>query len=89
MSTILKLVILVIVIVIAVAGIWWWHSSSSQKQTTNTASNLKTTQSVQINAVTSPNDASDAGLSNDLSAIDNQINGLNTDSANVDQSLNQ
>lgn len=73
----------VIAIILIGGGIWWWNASQMSGTETGTA--------------TSPNGGSDtlsagansdAYLNSDLTNMDTQINGLASDSANINQSMN-
>lgn len=50
--------------------------------------NSNNQQNSQTIAMTNPSDTSDAALVQDTSAIDNQLDGLNSDEAQTDQALN-
>ena len=80
-----KVILWVVVIILVGAGAWWYFSKggSMQPQGADQASNT-------ANGQASPAalDTSDAALVNDTTAIDAQMQGLQTDTANVDSSLN-
>jgi hypothetical protein len=62
-------------------------SVAPTQQNVATNSNQNGTQATGSVASANPQDTSDASISSDLSAIDTQMTGLNTDSNNVNQSL--
>jgi hypothetical protein len=105
MSKTSKIVLWIVILVVIVGGVWFALSrnkggqqamvSPAQPTTPVTTQNQNPatpqTPSVAPSATqtTSPTDTSNAALGQDLTNIDSQINGLNSDSANVDQSLSQ
>ena len=90
------IIVIIIVVIVVVAGGAWWYISSSQKpvsvaptqQNVATNSSQNGTQATGSVSSANPQDTSDASINSDLSAIDTQMTGLNTDSNNVNQSLN-
>ena len=84
-------IIIIIVVVIVVAGGAWWYISYLQRPITGVPAQQSTAVNNVQNApvVSGGNtpDNSDAAINGDLSAIDSQMNNLNTDSNNIDQSL--
>jgi len=91
MSKGLKITLWIAVILIVVLGIWWLSTSFSNQQT-NSMQGSVNTNNAQVaseatdTSITSGN--SDSDLNQDLGNIDAQMNSLNTDSSNVNQSLN-
>jgi cytoskeletal protein RodZ len=89
MSTSAKIILWLVIIVLVVLGVWWWFSPKSTG-TNNSAASQATPSGP---AVPSPaivsTGTSDASLNQDLTNIDSELNGLSSDSAAVDQSLNQ
>ena len=87
-----KWIIGIIVIILAAAALWWsgWLKMGSTGPTSQTATSTPQTQTAPQpeNGMSATNDASNAALMQDAAAIDAQIQGLGTDSANVDSSLN-
>ena len=92
-----SLVILAVVIIVLI-GICVWYTSSPTQVPTNTK-NVQVQNNVAV-PITTANDTnqstmsastntSDAAINQDLGAIDAQLKGLNTDSANINSSLNQ
>ncbi|MDE1924746.1 MAG: hypothetical protein KGH79_01015 [Patescibacteria group bacterium] len=91
-----KWIIGIVVIIIAAAALWWsgWlgritpsQAPSQTATTTSTGSEQATTQAP-INGMSASNNASDAAVTQDTAAIDAQMQGLNSDSANVNSSMN-
>src|SRR5580692_10654755 len=94
-------VVLGVVIVVIVVGLGWWYFASQQSMSGNqgaysnpapTGTVSTTTQggqpAQQNGAGVSAANSSDAALANDVTSIDTQMNGLNSDSASADQSMN-
>ena len=89
-----------IIIVVLLGGALWYSGALSSlglgmtpSQTpTSTPQAATTTQQAAVpqpeNGMAATNDASDAALTQDTAAIDAQMQGLGSDSANVDSSLN-
>jgi hypothetical protein len=82
-------------VLVIVFGIWWWFSSQSAGVNSVIAptaqpNNGGTQAAVPAESQTIVStDTSDASLNQDLTNIDSQLNGLASDSASVDASLNQ
>ena len=93
MSTAVKWVI-GIIIVAALGWLLWWsgwlgHSSAPAASAPSTQqANTQTTVAQPTNGMSAPTDTSDAALSQDTAAVDAQMQGLSSDSANVNSSLN-
>ena len=68
---------IIVILIIIIGGVWWWNASQSA-----TAIAPATT-----STINSPSDTSDAALNQDLSSVDSQMNGLQSDNTAVDQSL--
>lgn len=81
MTTTAKVIVTIVVILVVFGGMYWWlmGDGGSYSQTSNTYSNGQP-------ALSSGN--SDADLSQDLAAIDGQISAFSSDSASIDQSMN-
>jgi cytoskeletal protein RodZ len=97
MSKNAKLVIGIVIVIIIIVIIWIASSNSSPTQVPTTTTDQSQTQTTVSQVVPSPTDGtgmsvsadtSDAALGQDTQALDAQISGLATDSANVDQSVN-
>lgn len=94
MSTVIKWLVVIIVIAGAGAALWWsgWiklSAPASSTQTTETAqNNTQQSQTAQSDLPTPASDTSDTALGQDAAAVDAQMSAYTTDSANVDQSLN-
>lgn len=89
----MKITIAIIVAVLVIGGIWWFVSTNMANQqgaagnaNTMTGGNAIATTTTSAPALTSG--TSNADLNQDLSQIDGQLNGLASDSASVDQGLN-
>ena len=90
--------IVVIIIIIVIAWIWYSHSyraSSTQATQTETPSPVPTQSpvaQVQSNTagtgLTPTSDHSSAAIEQDSTAVDSQMTGLNSDSANADTGIN-
>jgi hypothetical protein len=91
-----KWIIGIIVVIIIGAGLWYsgvlgtfmTPPASPQTTTTTTPANNQQAAAQPENGMSANNDASDAAITQDTAAIDAQMQGLNSDSANVDSSLN-
>ena len=86
------------IIIVALLGGALWYSGwlgnrgTMSAQTTSTPAAATTTQQAAVpqpeDGMAATNDASDAAITQDTAAVDAQMQGLTTDSANVDSSLN-
>ncbi len=77
-----KAIIVLFVIVVIVAGIFYWRNSK------NVAPSIRESNApVDLSAI-SKTDVSDVSLGKDMSAIDSQLNALDTDASSIDQGLN-
>ena len=92
MSRSLKITLWVIVAIVVIGGIWWYVSWQQTAQApAPTSSNTQQQGAVGGNV---PGPAglsagnSNTALTQDLSSLDAQLNGLASDSASVDQGLN-
>ncbi len=87
-----------IIIILLLAGALWYSGilsslgmMSSQTPTSTPIAATTTPQALvpqPENGMAATNDASDAALAQDTAAIDAQMQGLSSDSANVDSSMN-
>ena len=68
---------IVIILIIIIGGVWWWNASQSATAIAP----------VTDSTVSSPSDTSNVALNQDLSSVDSQMNGLQSDNTAVDQSL--
>ena len=92
MSTTIRWVIAVIVLA-ALAWLLWWSGWLTKKPsmmtpTTSTVGQATTTPQAPLDGMTAANDDSDAAITQDTAAIDTQMQGYNTDTSNVDASMN-
>jgi hypothetical protein len=88
-SQIKTISLLIILIIIVIIG-WLWYGNSIKVQAPPTP-NTTNSEAVSAEAglTTSATDTSNAALQSDLDSVDAQMNGLNTDTTNIDSSLNQ
>ena len=81
---------IIILIVIVILGWLYFYKSDNknamQNSTATTTENAVATTSIATD-ISSSTDTSDTALDQDLLNVDTQINGLNTDSSNIDQTL--
>ena len=68
---------IIVILIIIIGGVWWWNASQSATVFAPTTTST----------ITSPSDTSNAALNQDLSSVDSQMNGLQSDNTAVDQSL--
>jgi hypothetical protein len=90
----MKWIIGIVVVALAAAALWWsgWLGTMTPSQTpttTNTATTTQQTPQAQAptNGMSANTDASDAAIGQDAAAVDAQMQGLTTDSTQVDSSL--
>ena len=92
MSKTAKIVLWVVVLIIVIVVIAWFViSQGTSAPTAPTAQNAPATNgapSASGSLSTSPADTSNAALNQDLTSINSELNGLASDSANVNQGLN-
>lgn len=84
MSKTLKTIIWIAIIIVVAVVLWLWYGGMKSQN----GASLYGSTNQNVNSGLSQG-TSDASLNQDLSAIDNQLNGLASDTANADQSLNQ
>lgn len=88
MSTRKTWVTIIVIIVIIIIGSVLYATSSSKGS--NPAQNQQSTNQASAAAgvnPSAPTDTSNAGLQQDMNAVDNQMNNLNTDTSNADQGM--
>ncbi len=88
-----KWIIGIIVIALAGAGLWWsgWLGKMTPSQTaTTTPETVQQTPQAEAptNGMSANTDASDTAVAQDTAAVDLQIQGLATDSSQIDSSVN-
>ncbi len=95
MSKTSKVIVWIIVIVIVVVAIVWFSARKSSAPSAPSGAVAPTSTSAAGGAVTgpgalqtSPTDNSNAALNQDLTSVANQMNGLASDTASIDQGLN-
>lgn len=87
-----KLMIVILIIVLLGGGIWWWFAANNQNTALSPTGQSNNVSGAAAGATADQivsTDTSDAALDQSLANIDGQLNGLASDSANVDASLNQ
>ncbi len=86
MSTTSKIVLSVVVIILIALGIW--YAATMGNSANQTASNTAPSAPVAENGLTtSPSNTSNPALVQDMNSINTQMQGLSSDSAAVNQSL--
>lgn len=94
MSTAIKWVIAIIVIAGGAWLLWWsgWLSGiqppSPESTTTAPAEAVSNTPPAPLNGMSQTDDTSDVAIAQDTAAVDSQMQGLVSDSASVDASVN-
>jgi cytoskeletal protein RodZ len=98
MSKTAKIVLGIVIAVIVVGGIWWWIASQSAGPSTAmvpaATSNSATSTSSASSTVSStssssyPQGDSDQSIDQDMTSLNTQMNGMNSDNASVTQSMN-
>jgi len=78
-----KIITIIVVALLIVAGGWWYVDELNQTNSVPSTF-VASTSSSQGNA----SDASDASIDQSMASVDGQMNGLNSDSASVDEGLN-
>lgn len=84
-----KKIAIIAVIIVLIFALWLWYYSSQNQNTAlqqQTGVNTQNSSSV-VPALTQG--TSDAAISQDINSLDQQLNGVSSDTASVDQSLNQ
>ena len=88
-----------LIILVVLAGLGWfvWYSGwlssilgpkpAPVTQQVATTTPTTPTPPVNLNGMSPANDASDAGISQDIMAVDTQVQGFATDTASIEQSL--
>ncbi len=97
MSKTSKIVIWLIIVIIVIAGVLWFVTRGIAPSAPGTSGTSTTPNSLSVGSIAPPTssalptpatDVSNAALNEDLTSIDNQLNGLASDSASIDQGLN-
>lgn len=88
--TAVGVVVVVVALMFIIGGAYMYTRNSSNSENRQSANVTAPPLSVTSGPGTLPTgtNTSNSALKTDLSAIDSQLSGLNTDNANVDQSLN-
>lgn len=92
MSNTTKATVAVVALVVILAGGYWFVSSQTAPEATTVVATTPNPVSVSstsgASTLPSGTQTSNQALGQDLSAIDTQLSGLNSDNANVSQSVN-
>lgn len=90
-----QIVLWIVVAVIVIGGIWWWVASRNHASTVAPAMNSVPTASTTSMAGASttastsyPQGDSDQSINEDMTNLNTQLNGLNSDNASITQSMN-
>ncbi|MEI8337537.1 MAG: hypothetical protein WCF92_00120 [bacterium] len=84
--------VIVAVVLVVVLGVWYFINSSNKSEITNN-SNQQEQNSVDQGilptdmSTSSPTDTSDAGINQDIKAVDSNLNALGNDSVNANQDV--
>lgn len=91
MSSSIKTVIWIVVGLVVIAGVWWYVSASNKNNPVATTQTAAMANSMATNqpatGTTLASGTSNQDLNQDLTQIDAQMNGLASDSASVNQSM--
>jgi len=86
------IILWVVIAVIVIGGIWWWIAASQSgtpAATSNSYGNTTPTTGASTTASSPyPQGDSDQSINQDMTSLNAQVNGLNSDNANVTQSMN-
>jgi hypothetical protein len=102
MSKTTQIVLGVVAAVVVIGGIWWavasnnsgqgaglGYNSSSTSTSNSTSTNVVSETSTSTASSTAlPQGSSDQSINQEMMSVNTQMNGLSSDSANVDQSIN-
>ena len=98
MSKTTQTILWVVIAVIVIGGVWWWVSMGTQNPSASSGTQSNAAQNGQPSVATnnttggtsaiSATDTSDATLNQDLATLDGEMNQLSSDSASIDQGLN-
>jgi HJR/Mrr/RecB family endonuclease len=85
-----KNIAIIIVVIVLICVVWIWYEISTNKNTitqSQTGTNAQNTTSSTVPALTQG--TSDQAINQDVNSLDQQLNGVSSDTASVNQSLNQ
>jgi predicted negative regulator of RcsB-dependent stress response len=85
-----KNIAIIVVIIVLICVVWLWYQNSSNNKAiapSETGTNAQNTTSSTVPALTQG--TSDQVITQDVNSIDQQLNGVSSDTASVNQSLNQ
>jgi hypothetical protein len=78
-----------IVFILVLVGIGWFYFSKNNNSSIPGQSSSSTSVSNTQSDIASTTDTSDTSLNQDLQNVNSELNGLATDTSNIDQSLQQ
>ena len=85
-----KIILWIVIAVIVIGGIWWWAAGQAGAPTAPGGNNASTTNSTASTTASSsyPQGSSNQSINQDMTNVNAQLNGLNSDNASVTQSMN-
>ncbi len=86
-----KIILWVVVAAVVIGGIWWWVASQSSvaaPAVTNENGSLPNSTQTTTATTSYPQGDSDQSIDQDMTSLDAQMNGLNSDNASITQSMN-
>jgi len=89
-----KMILWIVIAIIVIGGIWWWIADRGNVATapsngTSGEINTTSTENTSTTASTSyPQGDSDQSINQDVTNLNAQLSGLNSDNASVTQSMN-
>lgn len=91
MSKIGKIILWVVIAVVVIGGIWWWAAGQAGAPSVSSGNNASTTTTSTASTTASssyPQGNSNQSINQDMTNLNTQLNGLNSDNASVTQSMN-
>lgn len=88
MTNNVKAWVTIIVLVLAALFGWLWYSNMPENSSSNSPSTVSSSDQNATTTMSATNDTSNTALEQDLNASNAQLNNLNSDTSNADQSLN-
>ncbi len=88
MTNTVKAWVAIIVVVLAGLAGWMWYSNMPENSSSNSQSTVSSSDQNATTTMSATNDTSNTALEQDLNASNAQLNNLNSDTSNADQSLN-
>lgn len=84
-----KILTIIVIIIVLISVIWlWYHNSQNQNYISQQQTELNTQNASSV-VPTLTQGTSDTAISQDINSLDQQLNGVSSDTASVNQSLNQ